>query len=93
MQLEIQNLTQRYSKDKVALDNISLTLKPGIIGLLGPNGAGKSSLMRILASISKPTQGSVLWQGQDIIKNPNTLRKELGYLPQPFGVYENLTAQ
>ena len=57
MQLEIQNLTQRYSKDKVALDNISLTLKPGIIGLLGPNGAGKSSLMRILASISKPTQG------------------------------------
>jgi ABC-2 type transport system ATP-binding protein len=93
MQLEIQNLTQRYGKGKVALDNFSLTLKPGIIGLLGPNGAGKSSLMRILASISKPTQGNVLWQGQDIIKNPDGLRKELGYLPQSFGVYENLTAR
>lgn len=93
MQLEIQNLTQRYGKDKVALDNLSLTLKPGIIGLLGPNGAGKSSLMRILSSISKPTQGTVLWQGEDIIKNPDALRKELGYLPQSFGVYENLTAK
>ncbi len=93
MQLEIQNLTHRYGKDKIALDNISLTLKPGIIGLLGPNGAGKSSLMRVLASISKPGQGKVLWRGQNIIKNPDTLRKELGYLPQSFGVYENLTAQ
>ncbi|MCJ8269306.1 MAG: ABC transporter ATP-binding protein, partial [Psychrosphaera sp.] len=93
MQLEIKNLTQRYGKDKVALDNLSLTLKPGIIGLLGPNGAGKSTLMRILSSISKPTQGTVLWQGNDIIKNPDSLRKELGYLPQSFGVYENLTAK
>jgi ABC-2 type transport system ATP-binding protein len=93
MQLEIQNLTQRYGKDKVALDNLNLTLKPGIIGLLGPNGAGKSSLMRILATISKPSQGTVLWRGEDIIKNPHGLRSELGYLPQSFGVYENLNAQ
>jgi len=93
MQLEIRNLTQRYDKNKVALDNLSLTLQPGIIGLLGPNGAGKSSLMRILATISKSTEGSVLWRGHDIKKNPEPLRKELGYLPQSFGVYENLTAK
>lgn len=91
--LEIQNLTQCYGKDKVALDQLSLTLQPGIIGLLGPNGAGKSSLMRILSTICKPSGGKVLWQGQDIIKNPEPLRKELGYLPQSFGVYDNLTAR
>ncbi|MFT4937929.1 MAG: ABC-2 type transport system ATP-binding protein [Paraglaciecola sp.] len=90
--LDIQNLTQCYGKDKVALDNINLTLKPGIIGLLGPNGAGKSSLMRILSTIAKPTEGQVLWRGNDIIKNPQQLRTELGYLPQSFGVYDNLTA-
>lgn len=91
--LEIQNLTQRYGKDKVALNELSLTLKPGIVGLLGPNGAGKSSLMRILSTISKPSGGKVLWQGEDIIKNPEPLRKALGYLPQSFGVYENLSAR
>jgi len=93
MQLEIKNLSQQYGKNKLALDNINLTISPGIIGLLGPNGAGKSSLMRILASLSKPTDGTVLWQGQDLIKDPSCLRHELGYLPQSFGVYEQLTAQ
>ncbi len=91
--LEIQNLTQQYGQDKIALNRFSLELKPGVIGLLGPNGAGKSSLMRILATISKPSAGQVLWQGQDIIRNPEALRKTLGYLPQSFGVYEHLSAR
>jgi ABC-type multidrug transport system ATPase subunit len=67
-------------------------LKPGILGLLGPNGAGKSTLMRIVATITKPSQGTVLWNGVDICKKPDAIRRELGYLPQDFGVYPNLNA-
>lgn len=92
MQLDIQHLTHKYSNDKVALHDLNLTLRSGIIGLLGPNGAGKSSLMRILATISKARTGKVLWNGVDIAKSPNKLRNELGYLPQSFGVYDNLSA-
>jgi ABC-2 type transport system ATP-binding protein len=69
-----------------------LTAENGIMGLLGPNGAGKSTLMKIVATISQPTQGSVELEGIDIIQNPNYIRKVLGYLPQDFGVYENLNA-
>jgi ABC-2 type transport system ATP-binding protein len=92
MQLKIQNLTQDYGKGKPALNQLNLTINSGILGLLGANGAGKSSLMRILATISKPTHGQVIWNGQDIIKKPNCLRPVLGYLPQSFGVYNNLSA-
>jgi ABC-type multidrug transport system ATPase subunit len=62
-----------------------------VIGLLGPNGAGKSTLMRMLATITKPTEGTVKWNDIDIIRSPDTLREVLGYLPQDFGVYPNLT--
>jgi ABC-2 type transport system ATP-binding protein len=60
--------------------------------LLGPNGSGKSTLMRMIATITQPTEGKIEWNGIDIVKNPNTLRVVLGYLPQDFGVYPNLTA-
>ena len=63
-----------------------------MLGLLGPNGAGKSTLMRILATITKPTEGRVRWNGEDIATSPDGLRSVLGYLPQDFGVYPNLTA-
>ena len=94
MLLDIQSLSQQYKsgkKTEVAIKSLSLQVEPGILGLLGPNGAGKSSLMRILATITKPSQGSIFWKGQDIIKSPQVLRKELGYLPQYFGVYDQLS--
>jgi ABC-2 type transport system ATP-binding protein len=78
-------------KTKFAIKSMTLQVEPGILGLLGPNGAGKSTLMRILATITKPSQGNIFWQGQDIVKSPQLLRNELGYLPQYFGVYEQLT--
>lgn len=92
MQLTIQNLGKQYKHDFWGLRGFSLDIKPGILGLLGPNGAGKSTFMRMLATISKPTEGTILWNDTDVVKSPDTLRGVLGYLPQDFGVYANLTA-
>lgn len=89
--LEIDSVTHKYDKH-VALQNLSLTLKPGITGLLGANGAGKSTLMRILATITKPSAGDIRWNGDSILNQPEKVRAELGYLPQYFGVYDQLTA-
>src|SRR5208283_4062974 len=66
--------------------------KPGVLGLLGPNGAGKSTLMRILATVTRPSTGSIHWNDLDILSSPDPLRAVLGYLPQDFGVYPHLTA-
>ena len=92
MELSIKNLTKIYKGNKVGLKDFSLELNNGILGLIGPNAAGKSTLMRIIATISQPTEGQVLWNGADIAEKPNTIRKVLGYLPQDFGVYPNLSA-
>ncbi|MDB4921766.1 ABC transporter ATP-binding protein [Mucilaginibacter sp.] len=92
MALVIQNLTKQYNKHKTGLSNYSITIDKGILGLLGPNGAGKSTLMKIIATISKPTAGTLFLDGEDIINNPDKIRKILGYLPQDFGVYPNLNA-
>ena len=92
MELELINVGKQYSKQKWGITNFSLKLTNGVWGLLGPNGAGKSTLMRVLATITKPTEGRVLWNGKDIVQSPNTLRSVLGYLPQDFGVYPNLNA-
>lgn len=93
MDLQINELTKDHAGGKRAVDSFTLDLKPGVLGLLGPNGAGKSTLMRVLATVTKPTSGRVLWQGTDISKDPGPLRRTLGYLPQDFGVYPQLTAQ
>lgn len=93
MQLSIHHLNQQYTRTFWGLRDYTLELKPGVIGLLGPNGAGKSTLMRILATINKPTNGTVVWNGVDVLKKPDILRRTLGYLPQDFGVYPNLSAQ
>jgi ABC-2 type transport system ATP-binding protein len=92
MQLLINNLGKQYKRDFWGLKDFSLDIKPGILGLLGPNGAGKSTFMRMLATITKPTNGTIFWNGTDIVKSPDILRDVLGYLPQDFGVYTNLSA-
>src|SRR5512136_2560404 len=90
--IETHNLGKAY-KGVQALQDFTLKLNPGILGLLGPNGAGKSTLMRMLATITKPTQGTIMWNGRDVVKDPEALRSVLGYLPQDCGVYPNLSAQ
>jgi ABC-2 type transport system ATP-binding protein len=92
MQLTVENLSKNYRGGVQALRNVQLSLKPGVLGLLGPNGAGKSTLMRILATITQASYGRVLWNDNDIAGNPDSLRDVLGYLPQDFGVYPNLSA-
>jgi ABC-2 type transport system ATP-binding protein len=92
MKLTIEGVGKRYAGDFWGLRDFSLTLEPGVLGLLGPNGAGKSTLMRILATITRPTEGRVLWDGVDAVRSPDGLRAVLGYLPQDFGVYPHLNA-
>jgi ABC-2 type transport system ATP-binding protein len=92
MELVIEGVSKQYSNRIWALQDFSLTLRPGVLALLGPNGAGKSTLMRILATITRPTEGRVTWNGQDIARSPDAVRRVLGYLPQDFGVYPNLNA-
>lgn len=91
MNLKICEVGKRYKGDVWGVSNISLEIGTGVLGLLGPNGAGKSTLMRILATVTKATTGRVEWDGVDIAASPNQVRKVLGYLPQDFGIYPNLS--
>ena len=91
--LELVDVTKVYPGGKRAVDGVTLRLGPGLIGLLGPNGAGKSSLMRIAATVTRPTSGRVVFDGADVVARPDALRRVLGYLPQDFGVYPNLSAR
>jgi ABC-type multidrug transport system ATPase subunit len=92
MELVIESVSKRYGRSVWGLREFSLTLRPGVLGLLGPNGAGKSTLMRILATVTRSTSGRVTWNGTDLGRDPDAVRRVLGYLPQDFGVYPNLTA-
>ena len=92
MQLSIQNVGKQYSDEVWGLQDFSLEINPGIIGLLGPNGAGKSTLMSIIATVTRPSAGSVFWNSTDIVHDPNAVREVQGYLPQEFGVYPHLSA-
>lgn len=89
--LSIRNLSKSFGAVH-ALKNVSLDLKPGLFGLLGPNGAGKSTLMRTLATLQTPDAGEATLNGVDIVKEPNAMRRVLGYLPQDFGVYPRMSA-
>jgi ABC-type multidrug transport system ATPase subunit len=93
MQLHIEHVSKVYRGGVTAVSDVTLSLEPGVLGLLGPNGAGKSSLMRILATVTRPTDGRVTWDGTDVVAHPDGLRRVLGYLPQDFGVYPHLTAR
>ena len=92
MQLEIQNVSKRYNRNTYGLKDFSLHIENGILGLLGPNGAGKSTLLKMIATVNKPTDGMISLNKNNIIKDPNYMRKKLGFLPQDFGVYPNLNA-
>jgi ABC-2 type transport system ATP-binding protein len=91
--LTIQKLNKTYPNGIQALNNISLTIDYGIFGLLGPNGAGKSSLMRTLATLQDADSGSIELDGVNFLKNPQSARSILGYLPQDFGVYPSVSAE
>ena len=90
--LRIQDLAHVYPNGTRALDGVTLDVPRGMFGLLGPNGAGKSSLMRCIATLQIPTQGSIRFGDVDVIADPDALRRTLGYLPQDFGVYPRVTA-
>jgi ABC-2 type transport system ATP-binding protein len=92
MQLRIEGLSKTYPNAVKALDNVSLTINCGMYGLLGPNGAGKSTLMRTLATLQEPDSGSVKLGDLDGLRQKDEVRRQLGYLPQDFGVYPRISA-
>ncbi|MBE2216966.1 MAG: ABC transporter ATP-binding protein [Ignavibacteria bacterium] len=92
MKLKISGLSRTYQNGIKALDDLSLEIGEGMFGLLGPNGAGKSTLMRTIASIQLPDKGTIMLDDIDVIGDPISLRKVLGYLPQEFGVYPKISA-
>jgi ABC-2 type transport system ATP-binding protein len=90
--LKIRALKKTYANGVKAINNVTLEIGNGMFGLLGPNGAGKSSLMRTIAAMQKPDEGSIEFNGVNIIDDPLYIRKNLGYLPQEFGVYPRISA-
>ena len=92
MEIVLKNLGKQYGKENWGVQDLNFKIGPGVLGLLGPNGAGKSTLMSVIATITRPTCGQVVWNGVNLEDNPNRLRNVLGYLPQDFGVYPHLTA-
>lgn len=90
MKIQIEHLDKIYKNGKKALSDVNLEIENGMFGLLGPNGAGKSSLMRILVTLMKPSQGKVSVNGYDLMKNRGEIRKMLGYLPQDFRFFTKL---
>ena len=90
--LELEHVSHVYPTGTRALDRITISIPPGMFGLLGPNGAGKSTLMRTIATLQTPTEGAIRFDGIDVIREPERLRRTLGYLPQDFGVYPRVSA-
>ena len=90
MELTICDLTKEFGSFR-AVDRVSFTMTNGVYGLLGVNGAGKTTLMRMLTTLIKPTDGEILWDGQDVFKMDGQYRKLLGYLPQDFGYYPDFS--
>lgn len=91
--LSIKALNKTYGNGVQALKDVNLEIPTGLYGLLGPNGAGKSSLMRTIATLQEPDSGSILFDGIDVLLDKEGLRRQLGYLPQDFGVYPKVSAE
>ena len=92
MSLEIRGISKRYPNGVQALNSLSLTIGNNMFGLLGPNGAGKSTLMRTIATLQDPDSGTILLNGLNVVENKDAVRRQLGYLPQEFGVYPRISA-
>jgi ABC-2 type transport system ATP-binding protein len=92
LSLEIRDISKRYPNGVQALSNLSLSIGNNMFGLLGPNGAGKSTLMRTIATLQDPDSGQILLNGLDVVANKDAVRRQLGYLPQEFGVYPRISA-
>ncbi|MFS0751231.1 ABC transporter ATP-binding protein [Oceanobacillus sp. 1P07AA] len=91
--LSVQNLRKSYKKN-VVIDQLSVDINPGdIVGLVGENGAGKSSLLRILATLSKPDKGTITWNNLSYEKETKKLRKEIGFVPQDISIWEDFTVE
>lgn len=93
MQLTIENLNKIYPNGTHALKDLSLSIGQGMFGLLGPNGAGKSSLMRTIATLQKPSSGSIRLGDVDVLADPEGLKRQLGYLPQEFNLYPRIDSE
>jgi ABC-2 type transport system ATP-binding protein len=91
--LHINNLNKTYPDGTAALRGLNLDASCGIFGLLGPNGAGKSSLLRTIATLQQPDSGQINFNGVDVLQEPQQLRHQLGYLPQEFGVYPQMSCR
>ena len=92
MELTIEHLNKQF-KDKTAVDDVCLSLTPGVWGLLGANGAGKTTLMRMIADIMKPTSGKILFDGKNIYTMGEEYRNQFGFLPQDFGFFRDFTVK
>ena len=94
MEINIQHVSMTYPNGKQALKDLDLDLKaPSLVGLLGPNGAGKSTLMKLLVAALMPTGGAIRVDGQPLAKSDRALKEKLGYLPQDFGLFDELTVK
>ena len=90
--LHLDGVSKKFRGGNFGVRDLSLSIGGGVLGLLGPNGAGKTTLMQMIATITRPTAGTIRFQDIDAVRNPDAIRRKLGYLPQDFGVYDNLTA-
>jgi ABC-2 type transport system ATP-binding protein len=91
--LKITGLSKTYANGVKAIDSVQLEIGKGMFGLLGPNGAGKSSLMRTIATLQEPDEGDIFFNGVDVLREKDRMRRVLGYLPQEFGVYPTSSAE
>lgn len=92
MELTTRHLSKQF-RDKTAVDDVCLSLTPGVWGLLGANGAGKTTLMRMIADIMEPTNGKILYDGKDIHTMGEEYRNLFGFLPQEFGFFRDFTVK
>lgn len=90
--IDINNVTKIYKNGVVGLEDVTFSIGPGVFGLLGHNGAGKTTLMRMIATILRPTSGTITVMGHDTVKEGEAVRRNIGYLPQELSMYANLTA-